>query len=191
MLVGPKDFIDYGRRIRKALGGGMRQVGVLAAAGLIALTEMTGPPERGPCPGQDAGAGDRRPSRADARPGQDRNEHHHLRVCPSANHDPGFLEELKKRGILGLAARRRRIRMVTHKDVDDEDVDRAIAAFSAILILPDIRSAVRGQQDGDVPDGDVLPRLSLARRGASSDRTGRTSPRPPRPSRSPPRRADG
>ncbi len=42
MLVGPRDFIDYGRRLRKVLGGGMRQVGVLAAAGLLALTEMTG-----------------------------------------------------------------------------------------------------------------------------------------------------
>jgi len=41
MLVGPQAFIDYGRRIRKALGGGMRQVGVIAAAGLIALTQMT------------------------------------------------------------------------------------------------------------------------------------------------------
>ncbi len=40
MLVGPKEFIDYGRRLRKALGGGMRQVGVLAAPGIIALTEM-------------------------------------------------------------------------------------------------------------------------------------------------------
>ena len=42
MLAGPRDFIEYGRRIRKALGGGLRQVGVLAAPGIIALTEMPG-----------------------------------------------------------------------------------------------------------------------------------------------------
>jgi threonine aldolase len=41
VLVGDKAFIDKGRWIRKALGGGMRQVGVLAAAGLIGLHEMT------------------------------------------------------------------------------------------------------------------------------------------------------
>ncbi len=39
MLVGKKDFIEEARVWRKRFGGGMRQVGVLAAAGLIALTE--------------------------------------------------------------------------------------------------------------------------------------------------------
>lgn len=43
MLVGSRDFIDEARAWRKRLGGGMRQVGVLAAAGLIALEES---PER-------------------------------------------------------------------------------------------------------------------------------------------------
>jgi threonine aldolase len=42
MLVGKADLIDRGRIYRKALGGGMRQAGILAAAGLIALDEMTG-----------------------------------------------------------------------------------------------------------------------------------------------------
>ena len=40
MLVGSKDFIAAARRKRKLLGGGMRQVGVLAAPGLIALSDM-------------------------------------------------------------------------------------------------------------------------------------------------------
>lgn len=40
MLVGNRSFIDLARSVRKALGGGMRQAGVLAAAGLIALEEM-------------------------------------------------------------------------------------------------------------------------------------------------------
>ena len=40
MLVGSREFIDRARSVRKMLGGGMRQVGVLAAAGLIALEKM-------------------------------------------------------------------------------------------------------------------------------------------------------
>lgn len=40
LLIGNKIFIDNARRTRKALGGGMRQVGILAAAGLVALDEM-------------------------------------------------------------------------------------------------------------------------------------------------------
>jgi threonine aldolase len=41
MVLGTEEAIDQGRLYRKRLGGGMRQVGVLAAAGLIALEEMT------------------------------------------------------------------------------------------------------------------------------------------------------
>ncbi len=40
MVCGSRDFIDRARRARKVLGGGMRQAGVLAAAGIVALTEM-------------------------------------------------------------------------------------------------------------------------------------------------------
>lgn len=41
LLCGPHDFIEHARRIRKMLGGGMRQVGILAAAGIIAIEKMT------------------------------------------------------------------------------------------------------------------------------------------------------
>jgi threonine aldolase len=41
MVCGTKDYIARARRARKVLGGGMRQAGVLAAAGIVALTEMT------------------------------------------------------------------------------------------------------------------------------------------------------
>jgi threonine aldolase len=41
VIVGSREFIDRARRIRKMVGGGMRQAGVLAAAGLIALEKMT------------------------------------------------------------------------------------------------------------------------------------------------------
>lgn len=40
VLVGSEDFIRRARRVRKMLGGGMRQAGVLAAAGIIAIEEM-------------------------------------------------------------------------------------------------------------------------------------------------------
>lgn len=40
LLIGSKDFVENARRFRKALGGGMRQVGFLAGAGLCALDTM-------------------------------------------------------------------------------------------------------------------------------------------------------
>lgn len=42
MLGGPKDFVQRAVRARKALGGGMRQAGILAAAGKLALSDMVG-----------------------------------------------------------------------------------------------------------------------------------------------------
>lgn len=41
LVCGSQEFVDKARRMRKILGGGMRQAGVLAAAGVVALTEMT------------------------------------------------------------------------------------------------------------------------------------------------------
>jgi threonine aldolase len=40
LVVGPKDIIDRARKYRKMLGGGMRQVGIIAAPGIIAITKM-------------------------------------------------------------------------------------------------------------------------------------------------------
>jgi threonine aldolase len=40
LVVGPKDIIDSARKYRKMLGGGMRQVGIIAAPGIIAITKM-------------------------------------------------------------------------------------------------------------------------------------------------------
>src|SRR5262249_24110134 len=40
LLCGKKDFIARARRFRKMIGGGMRQAGIIAAAGIVALTEM-------------------------------------------------------------------------------------------------------------------------------------------------------
>jgi threonine aldolase len=41
MIVGSKEMIDEARRVRKVVGGGLRQAGILAAAGMIALCDMT------------------------------------------------------------------------------------------------------------------------------------------------------
>ncbi len=110
----------------------MRQVGVLAAPGIIALTEMRDRLK-------DDNARARRLAEAIAGlPGITLDPatvetniiifgfNHPKHTCPT------FLDELKKRGVLALATTGG-IRFVTHKDVGDEDVERAIAAFKGIL----------------------------------------------------------
>lgn len=132
MLVADRERIEYARRLRKVLGGGMRQVGVLAAPGIIALTEMV-----------DRLAEDHVRAKELARgiaglPG--------IRLDPETvetdiiifgfEHPdlsiPDMLGKLRDRGVLALSVGGG-IRMVTHKDVGDEDVDRAIRAYREIL----------------------------------------------------------
>ncbi len=132
LLVGPKKFIDYGRRVRKALGGGMRQVGIIAAAGIVALTEMT-----------DRIKEDNTRAKHLARsiasfPGVVLDpEKIDTNIIIFDLQHPGytitdFLSRLRDYQILALPTRGG-IRFVTHKDVDDTDIGRAVAAFGEIL----------------------------------------------------------
>jgi threonine aldolase len=132
MLVGPRDFIDYARRVRKALGGGMRQVGVLAAPGIVALSEMVDRLK------EDNARAKRLASAIAEMPGillDPANIETNIVIFgfdhPSLS-IPEFLAKLKEHAILALATTGG-IRFVTHKDVDDEDIDRAIQAFGKIL----------------------------------------------------------
>lgn len=135
LLVGKRDFIDYARRVRKALGGGMRQVGVLAAPGIVALTEMTDRLK------EDHERAKKLALAIAELPGVILNpefiqtnivifgfSHPSLSV-------PEFLAKLKEQRILALATTGD-IRFVTHKDVDDDDLEKAVSAFRKILLKP-------------------------------------------------------
>lgn len=132
LLVGNRGFIDYARRVRKALGGGMRQVGVLAAAGIVALTEMVARLK------EDHERARKLALAISNLPGVELNPEHIQTniIIFGFNHPklsiPSFLEELRKREILALATRGG-IRFVTHKDVDDDDIEKTIEAFQRIL----------------------------------------------------------
>lgn len=132
LLTGPKDFIDYARRVRKALGGGMRQVGILAAPGIVALTEMV-----------DRLKDDHRRAKKLALtfaelPGISLNPEYIQTniIIFGFNHPrisiPEFLAKLKERRILALAVTGG-IRFVLHKDIEDGDIEKAISAFREIL----------------------------------------------------------
>lgn len=134
VLCGSADFIYRARRIRKHLGGGMRQAGVLAAAGIVALQTMV-----------DRLAEDHARARALA---------DGLRQIPGLVLDPGtpatnmvFLnlaadvpldaaqtaERLAALGVLVGVTGARRFRLVLHYWVDDAGVQRAIESFRQVL----------------------------------------------------------
>jgi len=133
MIVGSRELIDRCRPIRKMLGGGMRQVGVLAAAGLIAL-------EQGPKRLQE--------------------DHDHARILAQAlatisgitlNADEvhtnivifgvresglssaEFLTRLARRNVLAVPVDSDRVRMVTHLDVSRQEVEAAAEAVKETI----------------------------------------------------------
>ena len=135
MLVGSAEVIARARIVRKALGGGMRQTGVIAAAGLIALEQM---------------------------PARLHEDHANARLLAEALAtlegiaiDPktvetnivifrltgkvtaaGMVAGLKERGILASAVGPDAIRLVTHHDVDRAACLKAVDALTEIMETP-------------------------------------------------------
>lgn len=131
VLAGTKAFIAEARRGRKTLGGGMRQAGILAAAGLLALETM-----------RDRLVEDHARMRRVAEG---------LAALPKWECDPAkvetnilfvkwkgggaakdAMERLKARGVLCYDTAPDTIRLLTHADIDDGDVDRLLREAAAL-----------------------------------------------------------
>ena len=132
MLTGSREAIAEARAVRKAMGGGMRQAGILAAAGLVALEKM---------------------------PGRLAEDHAHARLLAetvaaseAAEIDlaavqtnivifqlkeqgdaAGFVGALKEQGVLASAMGPHAIRLVTHFDVSRQQCEHAAGVLSGLL----------------------------------------------------------
>jgi threonine aldolase len=132
IICGSADFIEEARRARKVLGGSMRQAGVIAAAGIVALEEMT---ERLV---EDHARARRLADGLAGIPGIEVGPVHTNIVYFGLADDvplsaPQVEAALKERGVLLLARDARNFRAVTHVWIGDEDVERASTAVRAVL----------------------------------------------------------
>ncbi len=133
LLCGPRDFIAEARRQRKMVGGGMRQAGILAAAGIVALETMID------------------------RLAEDHANAKYLAECladvPGIRLDPAVIktnilffdidsnaltapqlaERLAREGVLVQVANAKRMRAVTHYGIERADVQAAFAALRRAL----------------------------------------------------------
>ena len=134
VLCGTKEFIHRAHRIRKQLGGGMRQAGILAAAGIVALQTMV---ERLP---EDHARARRLAECLREIPG--------LELMPGTPQTnmvfvglsagvPLTADQLERRldehGVKVGAVAARQLRLVVHYWIDDLAVERAVAAFNQVL----------------------------------------------------------
>lgn len=152
VVAGPRSVIGRVRKTRKMLGGGMRQVGVLGAAGLVAVEHMV---ER------------LREDHANARRLAEG-----LAQLPAIRLDlesvqtnmvvfelePGvepaaLIDGLRREHVLIISLGAGRLRAVTHYGISAADCDRALAAFQRVLDALGARDAAREQSMLDALDG--------------------------------------
>ena len=134
VLCGSIDFIAQAHRIRKQLGGGMRQAGILAAAGIIALETMT---ER---LGEDherarlLAQGLAKIPRVIMDPNTPQTNMLFISIdenVPLSTKE--IVSQLASKKILVGATGHRRFRLVTHYWIDDESIQRTVDAFTSLL----------------------------------------------------------
>ena len=131
MLAGSRDHVEAAWFARKRLGGAMRQVGILAAAGLWALDHHVErlPEDHARARRLAEGCAAAEGLRADV-PDTNILMIHLEEGAP----DPGEVSRrLEERGVLISPAGPRRLRAVTHLDVDDAGIDRAVAALREVV----------------------------------------------------------
>jgi threonine aldolase len=149
VVVGSKEFIFKARRARKLLGGGMRQVGILAAAGLVALSD--GPEgtvnrlaedhlnarrlatEIATLPGVLSPGHIAQPDGERLDPSRVTTNFVLFKVAGGIARRTRFLDALEKRGVLMVAYPHGQIRAVTHYGIGDEEIAKTIAATAAAL----------------------------------------------------------
>ena len=129
LLCGSDDLIREARRWRKTLGGGMRQAGVLAAAGLHALENNVNRLEDDHENAARLARGLRENDRLDVEYTDTRTNM--VFVDPGDIDTAELAEFLRDRGI--LIRDRDKLRLVTHLDIDASGIDRAVAAFKAFF----------------------------------------------------------
>lgn len=128
VLTGPKDFIRRARRLRKMLGGGMRQAGVIAAAGLYALENNVDRLAEDHANAERLAEGLRGLNRLKVH--RDPSATNMVFVEPDeADHD-ALRAWLGERGIT-ISAGKPAIRLVSHLDVNSDDIDRTVEAVQS------------------------------------------------------------
>ncbi len=133
MIVGNQDLIERCRVIRKMLGGGMRQAGVLAAAALVALEEG---PKRLHLDHENAkvlaqGLANIPRIRIQAEKVQTNIVLYD--VSETGMTSTEFLKRVGERNVLGGPVDARRVRMVTHLDVDRADIELALRIIGEVV----------------------------------------------------------
>jgi threonine aldolase len=129
VLVGPRSFIQQARRVRKRFGGGMRQAGILAAAGLYALDHHVARLAQDHARAKRLADALRAAGLAESILPVETNI---VVFNVAGGSENGLLAKLKTEGVLAVRFGPGMVRMVTHLDVDDAAIDHVVDVLQRI-----------------------------------------------------------
>jgi len=133
LVCGSAEFIEQARRTRKILGGAMRQAGVIAAAGIVALEEMV---ERLAEDHINAKKLAEEISQIDGlsiEPGKVKTNIIYFDLNDSSMTDEQFIKGLEKKGVRLLGLGPAHFRMVTHYGINSQDIDSTLTALAEVM----------------------------------------------------------
>jgi len=134
MLCGSAEFIRKARKIRKQLGGGMRQAGILAAAGIIAVESMTSRLSEDHTRARRLAEGLNGITGFEFDKGLPQSNMVFLQLAPDVSKNPSEIQGLmEEEGIFIGQSGPRNFRLVTHYWINEKDIERTIYSFKNIL----------------------------------------------------------
>ena len=133
MLVGTRKFIERARKYRKMLGGGLRQAGILAAAGIYALENLVERLEEDHIQARKLAQALNELSGIKIEMDSVQTNIVMVEIDNSKANVQDCVKLLKNKGILVNSVDERRLRFVTHRDVTPQDIDFTIQVITEIM----------------------------------------------------------
>ena len=133
MVVSTSDAVAEGRRLRKRLGGGMRQVGVIAAAARVSLEQGIDRLAEDHANARKLAEGlvELHPDAVDL--GAVETNMVYVNLVPFSKQAPDVSRDLLALGVLTVGFPGQSLRLVTHRDVDASDISIALVALKRVL----------------------------------------------------------
>ncbi|MGB9700573.1 MAG: low-specificity L-threonine aldolase [Thermodesulfobacteriota bacterium] len=133
LVVGPKDFIKRVHRLRKMVGGGMRQIGFLAAAGIYALDHHIKRLEEDHRKAKKLAHGLAEIKNIKINPAEVETNILYFDVSPAEKTAQEVVLACRQKGVLLHATGKTRIRCVTHLDISLADIDHALQVIAEVM----------------------------------------------------------